>query len=343
MGFPTAAAGASPEAAAAAAAHAVLLAVFPGDRGLLDDALTVGLGRVVDARARQAGRTVGADAARAVLRSGERKARADRKPYLPRTLPGLWIGTTAPMLIDLSLEPWVLPRAEALRPAGPPALTEARWARDFEEVKRVGARESQQRTPEQTVLARFWISAALGPTVRPIADLPGRSLVQNARLFALVHLALDDTTLAIAEAKMHFNFWRPITAIRNGENDGNPATTAVPGWEPLLATPHHPEYPCGHCARAATLATVLSAEAGPRPPGGVRAVNHQMPGVEVVLPSFEDYTRAVADSRMLGGVHFRSSNDDGVALGRAVAGRILEAALGPLPAERPRAAAGKSP
>jgi hypothetical protein len=170
------------------------------------------------------------------------------------------------------------------------------------------------------------------PTLRLIADARGRSLVSNARLFALSSMVADDTGMATADSKLHYNFWRPITAIRNGEIDGNPATATEPGWEPLIGTPNHPEYPCAHCSSAAATATVLKAEVGAAPPGGVRVASRSIPTSNVqVLPTFDEWVRQVSYSRTLGGVHYRFSNAAGEEIGRKVAAMALANVMRPLP------------
>lgn len=220
-----------------------------------------------------------------------------------------------------------------MRPGAPPALTSERWARDLDEVRRLGGRESAERTPHQTLMARYRITPDMMPSLRLIADAKGRSLVENARLFALAEMIGDDSMMATAEAKLHYNFWRPITAIRNAEDDGNPRTMPDPGWTPLIQTPNHPEYPCGHCTFAGALSTLLKAEAGNAPPGGVRVTSFSVPNSLVqVLPTFDDWMREVSLSRILGGVHYRFSNEAGEEIGRRVATLALSKFMRPLPA-----------
>ena len=148
------------------------------------------------------------------------------------------------------------------------ALDSAVWARDFNEVKALGARKGSSRTAEQTEIARFW--EATKPSiyhgvVRAVADRPGREITRNARLLAAVAQGMDDALIAVFDAKYHYNFWRPITAIRNGDKDGNEATARDAAWMPFIETPMHPEYPCAHCILAATVGTVIEAEAGGDP------------------------------------------------------------------------------
>jgi hypothetical protein len=255
-------------------------------------------------------------------------------PYRPRTSPGIWTATQLPVYppYSLTFKPWFLPSFDSVRPPPPPALTSERWARDYEEIKRLGGRTGSSRTPEQTLMARYRITPNLVPTMRLIADAPGRSAVQNARMFALVSMVIDDAGTANAEAKLHYNFWRPITAVRNAADDGNDATAEDPGWEPLINTPNHPEYPCAHCTFAAGVATVLKSEVGAAPPGGVRVHSRSLPSSIVqVVPTFDDWVKEVSISRTYGGVHYRFSNEAGEELGRKVAAMALARVMRPLP------------
>jgi hypothetical protein len=151
-------------------------------------------------------------------------------------------------------------------------------------------------------------------------------------MFALLAMVGDDVGVATGEAKLHYNFWRPITAIRNASDDGNDATAEDPGWEPLIGTPNHPEYPCAHCSFAASTAVVLKSEVGDAPPGGVRVHSRSLPNSIVqVLPSLDDWVREVSISRTYGGVHYRFSNEAGEAMGRKVAEMALAKVMRPLP------------
>jgi hypothetical protein len=173
--------------------------------------------------------------------------------------------------------------------------------------------------------------------MRLAADAPGRTQVRNARMLTLYQKAFDDAGEAMVEAKIHYNFWRPITAIRNGAADGNDTTVADPAWVPLLPTPNFPEYPCGHCVVAAAIAEVMTAEVGARPAGGVRVSSQAIPLSAVqVLPSWDEWAQQVSDSRIYGGVHYRFSNEAGEQIGRRAARMVLERALRPLPAAAQR-------
>ncbi|HEX8261387.1 MAG TPA: vanadium-dependent haloperoxidase [Allosphingosinicella sp.] len=336
LGMPAAGeAGASQDAAAATAAYQVLLAHFPGQKTALDDSYNVAMLAVADAVARDKGKAIGEAAAKLALAAGGFDPGRKPVPYRPRTSAGTWTATQLPVFAPYltTFKPWILPSYESVRPAPPPALGSERWARDYDEIKRLGAKTGSARTPEQTLMARYRITPNMTPTLRLIADAKGRSAVANARMFALLAMVTDDAGIANAEAKLHYNFWRPITAIRNGSDDGNDATAEDPAWEPLIATPNHPEYPCAHCTFAASTAAVLKSEVGDAPPGGVRVHSRSIPNSIVqVVPSLDDWVREVSLSRMYGGVHYRFSNEAGEEIGRKVAEMALAKVMRPLPA-----------
>jgi hypothetical protein len=332
---------ASQEAAAVTAAYQVLIAHFPGQKAGLDDSYAIAMAAILDAQARDLGKAIGEAAAKAALLAGGIDARVAQNAYRPLTAVGVWVPTQLPVIepFSIAFSPWILPNAAAVRPAPPPALTSEIWARDFEEVRRLGGRTSKDRTAHQSLMARYRITPDMMPSYRLIADAPGRSLVRNARMFAMLEMAADDAGMAMAEAKLHYNFWRPITAIRNAEDDGNPATASDPDWAPLINTPNHPEYPCGHCTYASVTATVLKAEVGKSPPGGVRVASQSIPNSAVqVLPGFDDWVREVSFSRTLGGVHYRFSNEAGEEIGRKVGELAVAKLMRPLPQGQQRAA-----
>jgi hypothetical protein len=324
---------ASQEAAATTAAYRVLLTHFPAKKTELDESYRIAMDGVPDEAARESGRLIGEAAAKLALAAGGIDPAIVQTPYRPRAQPGVWTATALPVILPFTVafKPWVIPNVEALRPSPPPTLTSERWARDFNEVKALGGRTSALRTPHQTLMARYRITPNMMPSLRLVADAPGRSLVQNARMFALVDMATDDASMATSAAKLFYNFWRPITAIRNAADDGNPATDADSAWAPLINTPMHPEYPCGHCTFAGAVAEVMKAETGAAPSGGVRVSSRSIPNSAVqVLPSWDDWVREVSFSRTLGGVHYRFSNEAGEQVGRTVAKMALAKVMRPL-------------
>ncbi|HEX6369705.1 MAG TPA: vanadium-dependent haloperoxidase [Longimicrobium sp.] len=339
LGFPAGDASASQDAAAATAAYRVLLHHFPAQKTTLDDTYTLSMASIAEGPGKEAGRLIGEAAAAAAVTAGGIDPAIVQEPYRPRTAPGVWIATPLPQIESymLAFRPWAIPSAEALRPPPPPALTSATWARDYDEVRRLGGRTSTERTPHQTLVARYRQTFEVAPSMRLAADAPGRTPVQNARMFAVYQMAFDDAVLAMAAAKFHYNFWRPITAIRNGADDGNDATAPDPGWLPLLGTPNFAEYPCGHCAMAGMVAEVMTPETGARPAAGVRVSSSSIPNAVVqVLPSWAEWAQQVSDSRIYGGVHYRFSNEAGEEVGRRAARAVLAKVMRPLPPRNAR-------
>ncbi len=325
--LPPAPPGASAEAAAAVAAHTVLAAVYPDHQKTFDDALVISLAGVPDGESEKAGSEFGKLAAAAAMERSALPVDAVLEPYRPLTEPGVYIDPGLPSILpfETALPTYFLSRIDELRPAGPPRLDSERYARDLDEVRRLGAKESQERPVDKGLLARPWLWINYQPMIARIANQPGRSLSQNARLFALTNMAMEDAWSAIMEAKLHFASWRPITAIRNADRDGNPATSRDAAWEPLLKTPTHGDYPCGHCGVSAAVATVLEAETGAAPAGGVRLHSwDDNPGFQIVLPTWKAFVDEMSMSRIYAGAHTRSANEDAEAMGRAAARRALQ-------------------
>lgn len=317
--------GASPDAAAAAAAHAVLSAMYPDQAKSFDTVLTVSLAAVPDGASETAGVELGKRAAEAAMRRASLPAGVSLEGYRPATRPGVYIDARLPSIkpFDTAMPPYFLQSASELRPAGPPPLTSARYARDIEEVRRLGAKNSKERPAHWTPMAKAYLWSDYHALVTDVARRPGRSLSQNARLYAMTYMVADDAWLTIMDAKMHYATWRPITAIRNADQDGNEATTRDADWTPLLPTPTHPDYPCGHCGNAAAIAAVLSTETGPAPQGGIRVVGYESVGLERTLPTWAAYVDEMSMSRIYAGAHTRFANEDAEAIGREVARRAL--------------------
>jgi hypothetical protein len=337
--FPAADRPASQDAAAATAAYKVLVHAHPAQKAALDESYAIAMAALTDAAAREAGRLIGEAAAAAALQVGGIDPAIAQEPYRPRTKPGQWTATQLPQIEAqfFAFRPWAIPGTAALRPPPPVALTSERWARDYEEVRRLGGKTSTERTPHQTLMARYRQAFDLAPALRHAADGEGRSQVRNARMFARYQMAFDDSAMAMAAAKAHYDFWRPITAIRNGEDDGNPATAPDPAWTPLLGTPNFAEYPCGHCTVAAAAAEVMATETGQRPAGGVRVGSLGVPNSALqVLPGWDEWAQQVSDSRIYGGVHYRFSNEAGEQIGRRAARIVLDTVMKPLPGRRGR-------
>lgn len=338
LGLPVGDRTASQEAAASTAALTVLLKHYPASKSVLEESYAMVMAGIADGPAKESGRRIGQQAGEAANSAAGLDEAIPQPPYRPRTRPGEWIHTSIPSL-DLhwyALKPWAVP-ADRLMPPPPPALTSERYARDYEEVQRLGGRESKERTPEQTLIARYRQGYDLSPMVRYIADRPGRRQVDNARLLALYQMAFDDAVQAMIIAKYRYDFWRPVTAIRNGDRDGNTATLPDPNWLPLLPNPNFQEYPCGHCTAVAVQAEVLRLAGGLPAETPVRVAAGGNPNLVVqTVKSWDEIVRQVSDSRMLGGVHYRFSNDAGEDIGRQAARLTYSSILLPLSPKRKR-------
>jgi len=242
--------------------------------------------------------------------------------YRPHTAPGVYVPTMVPAVPHWGKRrPWLMTRGDQFRPGPPPGLTSEAWARDYNEIKAVGSKNSTQRTPEQTAIAKFWEATAPAvywPVARAVASAPGREVTDNARLFAVAAMAMDDGLIAVFDAKYTYNFWRPVTAIRNGDLDGNDATERDPGWTPFIDTPMHPEYPCAHCIVSGSLGAVLAAEIGAGPAPKLSSASSTAGGAVRTWTSVRDFTQEVAVARIYDGVHYRNSTEVGSEMGRKI-------------------------
>jgi membrane-associated phospholipid phosphatase len=232
------------------------------------------------------------------------------------------VPTSAPAAVQWpQRKPWLMTSAAQFRPGPPPALASETWARDYKEVKALGARSSTQRTAEQTEIARFWeysLPAIYFGVARAVTQTLGRSTAQNARLYAAVAQALDDAMIAVFDAKYHYGFWRPVTAIRNGDTDGNDATERDSAWTSLTEAPLHPEYPSAHGILAAAVGTVLSAEVGRNPMPVLSTSSPTARGVVRRWASVDELVAEVANARVWEGIHYRTSTEVGAAMGRRI-------------------------
>ncbi|MGH8230712.1 MAG: vanadium-dependent haloperoxidase [Steroidobacteraceae bacterium] len=301
--------GASIGAAIAAASRAVLAHEAPVQGPRIEAAYTQAMTAIPNDGARALCISIGERAAVDVL--GKHTDDIPKiEPYRPLTTPGVFVPPTFPLGYAVAQHhPWFMQSAAQFRAPPPPALTSELWARDYNEIKAVGSVSSTVRTPEQTEIARFWATALPDVHVRLVRcvdELPGRDLTRNARLYAAVAAALNDGEIAILDTKYHYQFWRPITAIRNGDLDDNPKTDRDPDWTPLIATPIQPEYPCGNCAVAATVITVMLADMGRNPLPLLHTTSNTAPGVTRQWSSAEALLKEIADGRVYDGVHFRN-------------------------------------
>jgi hypothetical protein len=310
----------SREAAAASAACSVLVALYPDKRAALDANLAADLAPIAEGPAKERGILVGRKAADDLL---ELHADDGASPddYRPFTQAGVYVPTqpVAGYLVR-TFKPWVMTSAAQFRPAPPPALTSETWTRDVNEIRQYGALNSSVRTREQTTVAKFWFLAGpptYNPIVRQVALAKHLNLLDCARLYALTSMAATDAYIAVFDAKYHYNFWRPVTAIRNADLSQNPATPRDAGWQPLGETPMHPEYPCAHCISASAVATTLRTVVGDDV-GEISATSTTAPGVTRRWTRLSDYVDEVSNARVWAGFHYRFSTVTGMDMGRKI-------------------------
>jgi hypothetical protein len=325
--------GASREAAAAAAAHHLLVRVYPDQAKILDKALQASLAVLPDAAAKAGGVRLGEQAGAAMLAERSKDNAATPDTYRPFTAPGRYVPTVLPAASHWGrVRPFALKSGDQFRPGAPYALTGSDWATDYNEIKRMGAKVGSARSAEQTDIARFWEltgAATYNPLVRHLSATKQLDLIDNARVFALVSMAAADALIAVFDAKYTYNFWRPVTAIRNGDLSGNDAIGRDAGWEPFIPTPMHPEYPCAHCITQSAAAGVLQSFFGDDIPP-VKLASTTAPGVTRGFAKLSDYVNEVVDARVYDGVHFRTSGTVGADMGRRIAEYAVQNHLLPL-------------
>jgi PAP2 superfamily len=323
-------ASASDIAAGSAAALRVLTALFPAQAPQFTALHQTIVQAVKEGPQKQAGLTWGGLVADRILASRANDGSDAVVPAPGGTGPGVWEPTPpafAPYLLAQwgLVAPFVMESSDAMRPIGPPPLDSARWAADYNEVKALGAAAGSTRTADQSQIARFWADGAGTETppghwnhiARDVAAAQGNTLEQNARMFALLNLAMADAAICAWDAKYAFNFWRPVTAIRFGDTDGNDATDADPAWSSFITTPPFPDYISGHSTFSGAAARVLARFYG-RDDIAFVTGSDALPGV---MRSFAGFAAAAAEagvSRIYGGIHYRSANQDGLAAGAAI-------------------------
>ncbi|MGU3540665.1 vanadium-dependent haloperoxidase [Methylobacterium sp. A54F] len=321
---------ASKEAAAATAGHDVLVALYPDQKESLNETYARMLADLDDGVAKTKGIELGKRAASGMLAERFEDGSEARENYRPHGAPGAYVPTVIPLFSHIGrMKPWVLTSGAQFRPPPPPALTSETWTRDYNEVRKLGARNSTIRTPEQTSIGRFWFLAGartFNPILRQVALAKNLDLLDCARLYALAAMAGSDAQIAVFEAKYAYGFWRPITAIRNGDLGGNPATPRDEAWLPLGDTPMHPEYPCAHCITSSAVATVLILLVG-NEVGDISLTSPTAPGVVRHWTRISDYADEAVLARIYAGFHYRFSGEVGREMGRQIGELIVRTQL----------------
>jgi len=312
---------ASKEAAAATAAHTVLSGLFHDQQASLDSTLKASLAAIADGDPKTKGVELGKKAAAEILALRAGDGADVPETYRPHTIPGAYVPTVVPVSSTYGrTTPWAMQNGSQFRPAPPPALDSQTWTNDLNEIRELGSRGSTKRTLEQTEIARFWFVTgpqAWNPIVRQLAGMKKLDLLDSARVFALVAMAADDAFIAVFDAKYHYNFWRPVTAIRNADLAANKATPREASWLPLGDTPMHPEYPCAHCITSTAVGAVLKSVFGNEIPE-VSMVSPTAPGVTRKWTRIQDYADEVSVARIYAGFHYRFSTTVGAEMGTKI-------------------------
>ena len=318
------------DAAAAQAGHDVLVALYPKWKAALDQQLAGELATTPNGAGEQQGIQVGQAVAAHLLaiRANDGSA-ATLQPFVPGNQPGNYLLTppkfAAPVFTNWgNVTPFVLNNAAQFRPAPPPALTSQAYAQALNEVESLGQNTSKARTADQTVIAKFW-AGPIWNTWNAIAENAAlghhTNLETTARLFAVLNLSFADSVIAFYDAKYHHQLWRPITAIRLADTDGNPATVGDPNWTPLAVTALDPSYPGAHSTISAAGAAVLSAFFGNQ--DQIRVTSDVLPDVVRTFTSYNDVVMEAGLSRILAGLHTRLDHEAGLELGYDIAQSVI--------------------
>ena len=325
---------ASREAAAAVAAARILSRLHPDSAPKIEPELKEYLARIPDNPAKSAGIALGEKVAESVwtLRAKDGSDAADS--YRPRTTPGRYV-PTSPVVFPMwgSVMAFAMTSPSQFRPGPPLALTSREWADNYNEIKEIGAKNSTKRTALQTETGRLWLytgPATFFPLAVQLSAAKGLDVNENARLFALLAMATADAMIAVFDAKYQYEFWRPVTAIRNGDEDNNPATERDATWEPLGPTPMHPEYPCAHCIVAGSAGTVTQAFFGTETLPEFTLTTPTAPGITHRWTRLQDYISEPSNARIWSGIHYRFSTEAGTDMGRKIGEYTVQNYLRPL-------------
>jgi len=326
---------ASPEAAAATAARQILTQIYPAQKAKIEEAYAASLKAIPDGLAKTEGIKVGMEAAAAVQADRANDGTNVSDSYRPHAAPGAYVPTTFPLWDQYArAKPWVLKSADQFRAGPPPALSSAEWARDYNEVKVLGGVKSTARTAEQSEAVTFWGNVNFGGSwqaaARELALNKELSLAECARLFALLNMGLANAYILNWDAKYHYNFWRPVTAIRNGDQDGNEATERDATWTSFNPTPMHPEYPSQATYNATTALVVLESVFGSTKAVPFTATDVRDAKRTRKFASLVDMAAEQKNVRVWGGVHYRFAISASEEVAPKAAAYLIENTLKPV-------------
>jgi hypothetical protein len=314
----------SKEAAAATAAYRVLVTLFPGQKATLDAQYAASLAGVADGVPKTRGIAVGEAAAAAMIAARTNDGRLGPYRFPVGSGPGVWKPVLPAFVNDPNawlkdVKPFLIRSGTQFRSKGPNALTSRQYAREFNEVKSLGSAGSTERTADQTHAARYWAENPPGTwsrVFRTLSAQQGLSLVDNARLFAMLYMTAADALITVWNDKAYYLFWRPITAIREADTDGNPATEPDADWLPLIPTPPYAEHSSGHSGLSGSFVRTLQQFFGT---DGVGWTDTNNAGLTRSFTRFSQAIDEVVDARVWSGIHFRTADEQGARVGRQVA------------------------
>lgn len=318
---------ASVDAATATAAHDMLVALFPAQQADLDAKYAASLSTIAAGSAKVNGISVGQQTAAGILALRASDGRDATVTYSPASGPGVWVPTPPAFLAAAApetarVQPFALNSPAQFRADPPPLLTSDTWARDYNEVKKLGPATGSSRTPEQTDIGRFWADQPIlqwNRAWRNIAITQDLSLEDSARFFAMLATASADAIIACWDSKFTYNFWRPVTAIRAGDTDGNAATEPDVNWIAQVVTPNHPEYPAAHGCFSGSSTQTLNFFFGTD--NFTFTIDSNVAGLTKPLRTYESFSQALDEvlaARVYGGMHYRNSTHKGAILGQQV-------------------------
>jgi hypothetical protein len=314
----------SEEAAAATAAYRVLLHLVPAQQGALDAQYAASLAAIPDGSAKTRGIAVGAAAAAAMIAARTDDGRFGAYRFPVGSGPGAWRPVLPAFVNDPNawlkdVRPFLIESGTQFQSHGPLSLTSRKYAREFDEVKSLGSATSTTRTADQTLAARYWAEnppATWSRIFRTLSAQQGLSLADNARLYTMLYMTAADALITVWNDKAHYLFWRPITAIREADTDGNPWTTADSSWLPLIPTPPYTEHSSGHSGLSGSFVATLQDFFCTDRIGWTDTNNG---GLTRSFTRFSQAIDEIVDARVWSGIHFRTADEQGAKIGKQVA------------------------
>jgi hypothetical protein len=314
----------SKDTAAATAAYKTLVYILPAQQAVLQALYDVSLAGIAAGTAKARGIAVGEAAAAAMIAARTEDGRFGLFRFLSGSGPGVWKPPLPPFASDPNawvkdVKPFLIERASQFRSDGPYELTSRKYAREFDEVKSVGSMASTTRTDDQTHAALYWAENPPRTWNRIVITLSaarGLSLVDNARLFAELYMTVADTFICVWDEKAHYSFWRPITAIREADTDGNPRTEPDPTWLPLVGNPAYPEHPSGHLGLSGAIGKTLRQFFGT---DRLAWTDTNVAGRTRSFSRVSDAVDEIVDARIWSGIHFRNADEASVRIARQLA------------------------